>query len=547
MRKYWLILGIMILALGLIMSCGGGKPSAPKLTTEEQVAAVEVDLKTLELTLADYFSTNNTFPDSLNSLTTPIAFITTLPVDPFNLDRHPVDKGENPYKYLKRGEGETADVTLYSYGPDKDDDNASVAYDPRNGTKSNGDIVRPASAPPKDALLGTPGHWYPYENEQIARASDDNGIKDFMWAMKSARCDLRNTTDSATMEMATTVTLEGWQGELGDLEALIERNQQAFTLIHEGAKKPFAKEIIVEKKLTCGHGFPSPFSMPVLTKLMICQGKMFEAEVNPEKAIRNYIDIARFGQSVGSSLLIGKILDIQTESAAYKALQAALLNAQLHSAYLEGLLEELEKLEQSSPPLAIAFWHEHLATIHTIEQADSVKKYSKTYPKPKGVPRFLFSMFIKNKIMNTITENNRKFWTGAIEYSKKPYPEAIIFDIRPEIEIMDPFTETNIPQFAMMLTPETTRKTHALGTRIMAALELFKVRNKAYPSTIDELGAILDPIPLDPFTEKNFRYEKVGDAYRLYSAGPDMRDDFAALKYDRKNGAQSAGDIIFRE
>lgn len=81
----------------------------------------------------------------------------------------------------------------------------------------------------------------------------------------------------------------------------------------------------------------------------------------------------------------------------------------------------------------------------------------------------------------------------------------------------------------------------------MAALELLKSRNNAYPGTIDDLRTIFKPIPLDPFTEKNFRYEKVGDAYRLYSAGPDMRDDFAALKYDPKNGTQSAGDIIFRE
>jgi len=331
-----------------------------------------------------------------------------------------------------------------------------------------------------------------------------------------------------------------WQGELGDLEALIERNQQAFTLIHEGAKKPFAKEIIVEKKLTCGHGFPSPFSMPVLTKLMICQGKMFEAEVNPEKAIRNYIDIARFGQSVGSSLLIGKILDIQTESAAYKALQAALLNAQLHSAYLEGLLEELEKLEQSSPPLAIAFWHEHLGFVHSIEQVDTLGK-----PNTLGkiLLRYTVFPFMKNKMI----KNNTKFWTEAIDYAKKPYPEAITFDTDSRLEKMDPCTKMSIPNISKALIRDTYKKARSRGAHIMAALELFKRRNNAYPGTIDDLGTILEPIPLDPFTEKNFRYEKVGDAYRLYSLGPDMRDDFDALKYGPKNGTQSAADIIFRE
>lgn len=557
MKKFVLILALIIvlcLAFVIVISYIG-RPKAPKPTLQEQLATVDVDLKVLELTLGDYFSTHNTFADSLTSLTTPIAyfgtrpvaFMATIPVDPFNLDRRPVGKAKNPYKYIKQGEGENVQVTLYSYGPDKDDDNASVAYDPRNGARSNGDIVRPLSAPAKDALRGAPGHWYPYENCQIARASDDNGIKDFMWAMKSLRCDLRNTTDSASMDLARTVMRESWQGDVGNLEALLERNQQAFSLIHEGAKKPFAKEVIIEKELTIGHGFPNFISMQVLTQLMICQGKKLEAEGTPEQAIRNYIDTVKFGQSAGSGLIIGKILDVMAESMAYKALQKALINSQLDRSYLEELLERLKELEKSSPPLAIALRHEQLAHIHAIERTDSTKEYSKTYPKPKGVPAFLFSLFMKDKIVKMMIENNRKFWTGAIEYSKKPYPEAITFDIRPRIEIMDPFTEISIPQFAPTLTQDTKRKAYASGAMIMAALELLKSRNNTYPDKIDALGDILKPIPLDPFTEKNFRYEKVGDAYRLYSVGPDMRDDFGALVYDPTNGTQSTGDIIFRK
>jgi len=76
---------------------------------------------------------------------------------------------------------------------------------------------------------------------------------------------------------------------------------------------------------------------------------------------------------------------------------------------------------------------------------------------------------------------------------------------------------------------------------------LFKVRNNVYPDAIDELGPILDPIPPDPFTEKNFGYEKVDDTYKLYSAGPDMLNDMAAVVYEPTNGTGSKGDIIFHE
>ncbi len=543
MKKYWLILAIVAIGVFLavmISYISNPTPRKPKLTIEEKIAAVDADLKTLELTLGDYFSTHNTFPGDLISLSTPIAFISTLPVDPFNQDRHPVDKGENPYKYLKRGEGETAEVTLYSYGPDTDDDNASVVYDSQNGTISNGDIFRHISAPADDALMGVPGRWYEYENRQIAQASDDNGIKQFMLELKKARYDLNDPKDSAAVEATKSVRQDGWQGELTDLGALIERNQQAFSLIHEGAKRPFAKAVIQEKELHFGTANPNFISMQVLTKLTISQGKKFEAEGKPENAIRNYIDIAKFGQSIGNGTLIGKLIDIAIESMAYKAVQKALLVCQLDSTYLEGLLEELEKLEQSSPPLAIAFWHEHLGFVHSIEQVDTLGK-----PNTLGkiLLRYTVFPFMKNKMI----KNNTKFWTEAIDYAKKPYPEAITFDTDSRLEKMDPCTKMSIPNISKALIRDTYKKARSRGAHIMAALELFKRRNNAYPGTIDDLGTILEPIPLDPFTEKNFRYEKVGDAYRLYSLGPDMRDDFDALKYGPKNGTQSAADIIFRE
>ncbi len=544
MKKYWLILATIAIGVFLavvISYISNPPPRKPKLTIEEKIAAVEVDLKTLKLTLGDYFSTHNTFPDSLASLSEPIDFLGWKdPTDPFNLDRRPVGRGENPYKYIKRGEGEKAAATLYSYGPDTDDDAASVFYNPQYGTISDGDIVRHISAPADDALMGVPGRWYVYENQQLARAADDNGIKEFMLALKKFRYDLNDPKDSAAMEMATTVTLEGWQGELDDLQALLERNEQAFTLIHQGAKRPFAKLVVVEKELHFESAFPNFLLMQTLTRLMIAQGKKFEAEGKPEKAIRNYIDAIKFGQSVGNGMLIEKLISMYCETGAYKALGGFLINTQLDPTHLEGLLEELEELEQTSPPLATAFWHKHLGFVHSIEQSD-------TLGKPNTLGKILLRSIVFPFMKNKMIKNNTKFWTEAIKYAKKPYPEAITFDMDSWLKKMDPVTKISIPNFSRPLVRDTTKKAYAVGARIMAALELFKRRNNTYPDGVDELADILNPIPLDPFTEKNFRYEKVGDAYRLYSAGPDMRDDFAALKYNPTNGTQSPGDIIFRE
>jgi hypothetical protein len=546
MKKYFLILAIIILlCLGFVILISYiGIPKAPKPTLQEQLAAVDVDLKILELTLGDYFSDYNTFPDTLLSLTTPLIFIETLPADPFNLHRHPVAKGENPYTYLKYGVGKRVAATLCSYGPDNDDDTASLVYDPTNGTISDGDIVRHISAPADNALMGTPRRSYVYENRQLARAADDNGIKDFMLASKKFRYDSNDPKDSDAVEAATSVMQEGWQGDLGVLESLIEKNQPALTLIHEGAKKPYARSIIVENEFGFPHDIPDLFPINILAKLSICEGKKFEAGGHGKNAICSYIDTAKLGQSIGNGLLISKLFDDALEKNAYKQIQKVLLNSQFDATYLESLVEELEKLERSSPPISVAFWHENLPTVNIIQQACDVKKLARTNPMWQA----LLCPVAYTLVGKRTVRNSTKLWTEAIAYAKKPYPEAITFDADAIVKQIHPLTKMLKPDYIPhAITRDTTTKAHSRLTRIMAALELFRSRNNAYPDTLDDLGDILKPIPLDPFTEKNFEYGKVGDAYRLYSTGPDMRDDFAAIIYDPTNGTESPGDIIFRD
>jgi len=77
-------------------------------------------------------------------LTTPVAYITSIPVDIFHLDVAP-----RPYDYTNTVEGwrrmgihhpTTTMWSLRSFGPDFDRDKMRY-YDPTNGTVSNGDIV----------------------------------------------------------------------------------------------------------------------------------------------------------------------------------------------------------------------------------------------------------------------------------------------------------------------------------------------------------------------------------------------------------------------
>jgi hypothetical protein len=115
----------------------------------------DVDLRAIATALEAYFIDNNTYPSSCAALTTPVAFLSELPYDPFAA-KH------TPYCYYIDPAGKG--WILWSAGPDKKHDLTSqniagiykpedlnmpnnpallaLTYDPTNGANSHGDIWR---------------------------------------------------------------------------------------------------------------------------------------------------------------------------------------------------------------------------------------------------------------------------------------------------------------------------------------------------------------------------------------------------------------------
>jgi hypothetical protein len=62
--------------------------------------------------------------------------------------------------------------------------------------------------------------------------------------------------------------------------------------------------------------------------------------------------------------------------------------------------------------------------------------------------------------------------------------------------------------------------------RIGIAMHQHRVAHGRYPDDLAELApALLDTVPLDPFTDRPMIYRIDGDGYLLYSVGPDGGDD----------------------
>jgi len=64
-------------------------------------------------------------------LSTPVAYITRIPTDPFTK--------ESAFSYKKIND---KDFLLWEIGPDGKNNDGQIVYDPNNGLTSGGDIVR---------------------------------------------------------------------------------------------------------------------------------------------------------------------------------------------------------------------------------------------------------------------------------------------------------------------------------------------------------------------------------------------------------------------
>lgn len=148
-------------------------PNFLEAQTRSKISRTKADMRALSVALEAYAADNNAYPydfyglagtewDTWNQLTTPVAYITKYPLDPFQHPPYCFDYGlysNRPtqsaiYGYIRAG----ITYVFLSIGPDKTlDYNWSISgetgydlnqqiiewsYDPTNGTISRGDIIR---------------------------------------------------------------------------------------------------------------------------------------------------------------------------------------------------------------------------------------------------------------------------------------------------------------------------------------------------------------------------------------------------------------------
>lgn len=150
----------------------------------------------------------------------------------------------------------------------------------------------------------------------------------------------------------------------------------------------------------------------------------------------------------------------------------------------------------------------------------------------------------------TLRQSNERFYGAALEIAALPYQSAKTRHLPQNVDFFTAMARDNLEKPAIRFLYERA----ALQDRLLQyALELraHKLEAGAYPDDF--------PTSLDPFSPdgKPLMYKRDGDTYRLYSVGPDGKDDGGAaiqtVQVNKETGAKtvtkhlpidSTGDIL---
>lgn len=182
-RRGFTLIELLIVVAVIAILAAIAVPQFQEAQVRSQVARVQADMRTVATAFEAYAVDHQAYPEYGHPLdfalfagkaivflptrlTSPVAYLSELPKDPFPGRRTGLPQGVSPpYFYLHNREVEylgkwqaprhveahyeiltgrrrAVEWTIWSFGPDLADSHGIILYDPTNGTVSRGDIMR---------------------------------------------------------------------------------------------------------------------------------------------------------------------------------------------------------------------------------------------------------------------------------------------------------------------------------------------------------------------------------------------------------------------
>ncbi|MCS7309860.1 MAG: hypothetical protein NZ741_06525 [Armatimonadetes bacterium] len=275
-----------------------------------------------------------------------------------------------------------------------------------------------------------------------------------------------------------------------------------------------------------------------VARLFAAEGKLHEQQARYGEAMSSYLDGLLFADRIargGSTLHL--IARFASSVVLFEALPPVI--PRLSAAEARAASQRVQRLLEEEYPLTEVITQEFRTTLlgwYNTTRGMAMRGWRLDLPQSAPERQMLM------RPKKPITEAAQRYAQQWIEQVKLPYPQVTPVAYVPPLD--------TLPEGMVVRSPEdlfshVTRYVH-LQTRLRLLytalrLEEFRKARGRYPASLGELGS--SPHFIDPFSGKPFVYRAQGNAYMLYSVGPNGADDGGIPAVESALRRELPGDI----
>jgi len=285
----------------------------------------------------------------------------------------------------------------------------------------------------------------------------------------------------------------------------------------------------------------------MLAKIVVADGRRLAAQKDYRGAMENYTSVLRMGHDVTQGItVIESLVGVACWNIGESAVRDLVLRHDIPKQDLAAIFEEWKELAPRVPTVRRGFESERLMGTSIVDEVvsrpthlmgglrqlsqyqsvDSVVRVSDGWDRLEAR---LGQVFLPDR---TIKRHMADHYDTLIEMARLPYYDERVrnFDeselIR-SIPEWDVLSRVMLPSLARARVLGVRCRTETRVTAVALALRLHALENRGkYPAQLADLGVEIDPEDLvDPFGGGEFAYVKNAGAWKLYSVGPDGRDN----------------------
>jgi hypothetical protein len=442
-----------------------------------------------------------------------------------------------------------------------------------NGDPLEGPSAGPAHVPDDQNFLATP-LLKPFFDYHLAKGAKGETMVVYNNAPAVERVKaihLPDNQESPTRQRTGRTSLEGWQATLADTDGFPKPDQPGtpakdiLTALHRwdselaeldaASRRPYSRvEAPIDERMDVMMPCIAYFKGAANLLKLRCTARLAAGDGDGAADDIEFID--RLAKTLSSDpVLIDELVSIAIRSIAMHALWEGLVDHRWNDAQLVRLQAVLAARD-SRADMIRAFRGERSFGIQMLERAvHDPKKLAAAAGESGAQPSPIERMRMnsprgwtrQNQVSIVVFHDELGKITGPWAKDELPTSKINVDPVEKALA-KRPFIYSFQARMVVAAIAKGTLRTDRLvaATRmgiIACALERYRLANGEYPASLDRLTPrYLAALPLDPCTGGPFYYNATSDEtwYRLYSTGPDGKDDGGDF-----NGRESGGDWLW--